>query len=62
MKEYMMARLKEPSTYRGIVLCLTAFGIFISPEQVEAITFMGLMIAGLLGATTPDKDVDLHES
>ena len=62
MKGYMMARLKEPSTYRGIVLCLTAFGIFISPEQVEAITFIGLMIAGLLGATTPDKDVDLHES
>lgn len=62
MKEYMLTRLKEPSTYRGIVLCLTAFGILISPKQIEAITFIGLMIAGLLGATTPDKDTDFHES
>lgn len=56
MKKYIMARLSEPSTYRGIVMCLAAFGILISPEQIEAITFIGLFIVGILGATTPDKE------
>ena len=56
MKAYILARLKEPSTYRGIVMCLTAFGIAISPDQLEAITFIGLSIAGILGAVTPDKE------
>ena len=55
MKKYIMARLSEPSTYRGIVMCLAAFGILISPEQIEAIIFIGLFIVGILGATTPDK-------
>ena len=62
MKEYMMARLKEPSTYRGLVFCLTAFGVALSPEQTKAILMIGLFIAGLLGATTPDKDADFHDS
>ena len=62
MKGYVLARLKEPSTYRGIVLCLTAFGVFISPEQIEAITFIGLMLAGLLGATTPDKGAEFYDA
>lgn len=62
MKVHILARLKEPSTYRGIVLCLTAFGVFISPEQLDAITFIGLMLAGLLGATTPDKDAEFYDA
>lgn len=55
MRNYLIARLKEPSTYRGIVMCFTAFGILISPEQLEAVTFIGLFLVGLLGAATPDK-------
>ena len=43
-------------------MCLTSFGIFISPEQIEAITFIGLFIVGVLGAATPDKDSDLHDT
>lgn len=62
MKNYIITRFKEPSTYRGIVMCLTSFGIFISPEQIEAITFIGLFIVGVLGAATPDKDSDLHDT
>lgn len=49
MRNYLIARLKEPSTYRGIVMCFTAFGILISPEQLEAVTFIGLFLVGLLG-------------
>ena len=55
MKAYILARLKEPSTYRGIAMCFTAFGIAISPDQIEAITFIGLFIAGILGVAAPDK-------
>ena len=55
MKDYILARLKEPSTYRGIAMCFTAFGIAISPDQLEAITFIGLSIAGIIGVATPDK-------
>ena len=55
MKDYILARLKEPSTYRGIAMCFTAFGIAISPDQLEAITFIGLSIAGILGVAAPDK-------
>lgn len=49
---YLIERLKEPSTYRGIVLIITAFGAKISPEQTEAIVSTGLLIAGFIGALT----------
>jgi hypothetical protein len=55
MKSYLMARLKEPSTWRGIVLIATACGTAISTTQQEAIVTVGLMVAGLIGAVFPDK-------
>ena len=36
--EYILNRLSEASTWRGITLLLTALGIALSPEQVAAIT------------------------
>lgn len=53
--DYLKARLKEPSTWRGLALCLTAFGIVLTPDQIEAIMVVGLFISGLIGAGTPDK-------
>ena len=53
-KQYVIDRMKEPSTWRGLVLILTSFGIAMKPEQIEAISFAGLFIAGLLGAATGD--------
>jgi len=52
---YFLDRLKEPSTWRGIIAVLTAFGVTISPEQVEAIIATGLAIMGLIGILSPDK-------
>lgn len=52
--DYLKARLKEPSTWRGIVLCLTAFGVSLSPDQIEAFVVVGLFISGAIGAGTPD--------
>lgn len=54
-KQYIIDRLAEPSTWRGLVLVITAFGVKINPEQIEAIVFVGLFIAGMLGAVTKDS-------
>jgi hypothetical protein len=55
MKAYMIERMKEPSTWRGIVLLLTAIGVPVAPAMADAIVSVGLAIAGLIGVATPDK-------
>lgn len=55
MKQYLIDRMKEASTWRGIVLLLTAVGVPVAPEMQTAIVSAGLGLAGLLGAITPDK-------
>ena len=53
--EYIMERLKEASTWRGIVALITAFGVALSPEQVEAIVAFGLALIGVIGVFTRDS-------
>ena len=55
MKDYLVNRAKEASTWRGIILLLTAAGVPIAPELSEAIISIGLALAGLLGILTADK-------
>lgn len=55
IKEYVLARLREPSTWRGVVSVLTACGIALNPQQIEAIITVGLMIVGLIGTLTKDN-------
>lgn len=55
MAAYLIARLKEPTTWRGLVLLVTSLGLGLSPEQSEAIVSAGLAIAGLIGALAPDQ-------
>ena len=55
MKQYILERAKEPSTWRGLVLVLTAAGVPLAPGMSEAIISIGLALAGLIGAATPDK-------
>lgn len=52
---FVMARLKEASTYRGLMLILTGLGVAIRPEVGEAIAACGMAAAGLLGAILPDN-------
>jgi hypothetical protein len=54
MKWYIIERLSEMSTWRGILALLTAAGIAISPEQATAITAAGLALIGVVGAFFPD--------
>ena len=55
MKAYVLERLKEPSTWRGIVLLLTALGVPLAPGIADAVIAAGLAVVGLIGAVTPDK-------
>ena len=52
MKDYILERAKEPSTWRGFILFLTAVGVPIAPELQTAIVSAGLGIAGLIGVVT----------
>lgn len=54
MKSYLLARAKEPSTWRGAILFLTALGLPIAPQLGEAIITVGLAVAGLVGVVAPD--------
>lgn len=55
MKAYILERMKEPSTWRGLILLLTAVGVPVAPALADSIISVGLAIAGLVGAVTPDK-------
>jgi hypothetical protein len=55
MKQYILNRAKEASTWRGIILLLTAVGVPIAPAMAEAIISVGLALAGVLGVLTADK-------
>ncbi len=52
---YMVDRLKEPSTMRGLLLLATALGAKISPEISSVIVENGLLLAGLVALFTPDS-------
>lgn len=55
MKAYVIERMKEPSTWRGIIMLLTAIGVPVAPAMADAIISVGLAVAGLIGVATPDK-------
>ena len=55
LKEYIKARLKEASTWRSLVYICTGLGVPIAPEMAEMIVSIGLIVAGTIGATTPDS-------
>lgn len=55
MIEYVLARLKEASTWRGIIGLLTAAGVTISPEMLDKIVAAGLALMGVIGAFFKDK-------
>ena len=49
LKEYFISRLREASTWRGIMALLTAAGVALDPNQIEAIVSAGLAIIGVIG-------------
>lgn len=53
--DYLAARLREPSTWRGFVMLAVGCGVAISPEQIEAIITLGTAAVGAIGVFAPDK-------
>lgn len=51
---FVVARLAEPSTFKGIFLILTAVGVTLKPEMQNAIVSVGLALTGLIGVAAPD--------
>lgn len=54
MKSYILNRLAEPSSWRGVFALLTAAGLSIAPEQQTAIVTLGLAAIGFIGTFFPD--------
>ncbi len=55
--EFLLLRLRERSTWLGLISLATAAGLVLSQTQQEAIIAAGSALAGLVAALTPDKKV-----
>jgi len=53
---YLLARLSEPSTWRGLCAMGGAVGLVLAPEQIELITSTALGLIGLIGTFAPDAN------
>lgn len=53
--KYILDRLKEPSSWRGLVMICTAFGVALNPELVAAIVSAGTGVSGIIGFVFKDK-------
>lgn len=52
---YILARLKEVSTWKGAIALLTVAGVALSPDQAQAIATAGAAVFGALALLLPDK-------
>jgi hypothetical protein len=55
MKEFFLSRLREPSTWRGLIWVLASFGVYhFTSDQEGAITALAMALAGS-GGILPDS-------
>ncbi|MBF0426964.1 MAG: hypothetical protein HQL66_14215 [Magnetococcales bacterium] len=54
MKQWLLDRLQEASTWRGLILLGSALGIQIMPEVATQIISIGMATAGAIGALCKD--------
>lgn len=52
---WVAQRLREPSTWRGLVWIATAAGVSLSPEMWGSITAIGMALAGLIGVLSREE-------
>lgn len=53
--KYVIGRLREASTWKGILAMLTAFGVAVRPDHGEAIATLGAAVFGAAAVMLPDK-------
>lgn len=52
---YVLDRLNESSTWRGLVLVLSTTGAWFKPQWSEVLILLGVGLAGVLGVILKDK-------
>jgi hypothetical protein len=52
---YLIDRLKEPSTWRGIIFLLAALGLKTNPELADSIATVGVAAAGAIEVFRKEK-------
>jgi hypothetical protein len=52
---FVLDRLKENSTWRGLIMVATAVGLKLDPSQGEAIVAAGLALVGLINVFRKSK-------
>ena len=50
----IISRFNEPSTWRGLIMLATGFGVALSPETIEQVVVAGTAMTGLIGMFTTD--------
>lgn len=53
--KYLAERLKEASTWRGLVMLGMAAGLKIDPAMADQIITAGVAVVGAVGALIPDR-------
>lgn len=53
--QYLLDRLTETSTWRGLIALATAFGVTIQPDLANAIIGAGLGLIGLVNVLIKEK-------
>ena len=53
--QYIVNRLKEPSTYAGLAAILAAFGVSIDPGLLQAAVAVATALAGLASVFVAEK-------
>ena len=51
---FVVSRMKERSTWLGLVGILSSFGVALQPEYVEAIASIGVALSGVVLVLTRD--------
>lgn len=55
MGAFILNRLREPSTWRGLLTLATVLGVALTPDQAESIALAGAALVGAVGAFMPDR-------
>ena len=53
--QWLLDRLKEETTWAGILSIFTAAGVVLSPEQSESIIALGMALVGVVLTWRKDK-------
>lgn len=53
--DWLVTRLSEPSSWRGLIAMATAGGITIAPDAQNAIIAVGLAVIGLINVLRKEK-------